>query len=493
MSTTANQLPLLRRFTEHQGSFANRASTLFPVFIRPHADTVVVFLDYWRIKNGIANVTCFVRVYDRDGGLVTRHSMVVTDDHNEISLARLLQRDSFEGLTEIEFVGDRNFVFAFPAVVAFYRSGDRYSAVHSSGRVRNPDEARRPSRSQETNWTCKFTPGVTPFFTLFNGPRAGSLGEVEVAVHDGSGRCVARKSSDFDLTAPFSSRIVKLDELFDVSGFDEDHFISVNLPDDDFFPRLVVGNFHRDIEFVEATHSFYWSALGDDTLQPDDADLLSFIPAPKVGDLDLEMVFFPTNAPAEVTATLRTSTAAGEALRETGESVRWTTGGSGAALWRYQVDPEIALLSFDFRNQPLPARLNTSYRYRVKGSNAPFCTDIATGSHAHVYPPKHTHWGHGLISDRYETVVMLRNIAHNRGESGRAEAAFFVYDGSGKQVSHAISVEQEATAFVYLRDLIGSSENVRTVSWYMRADTPNVEAFWISYSPDGGICGEHAF
>ena len=110
--------------------------------------------------------------------------------------------------------------------------------------------------------------------------------------------------------------MVKLDEVFDVTGFDNDHFISVNLPDDDFFPRLVVGNFHRDIGFVEATHSFYWSRLGDDVLQPQEADLLSFIPAPNVPELNLEMVFFPTNAPSMVTATLREQRAGGRLARD---------------------------------------------------------------------------------------------------------------------------------------------------------------------------------
>ncbi len=493
MSTTASQLPLQQRFTSHQGSFANRASTLFPVFVRPTADTIVVFLDYWRIKNGIENVSCFIRIYDSEGKLAARHSMVVSDSHNEISLGKLLGTDNFEGLAEFEFVGDRNFLFAFPAVVAFYRSGERFSAVHSSGRVRNTDEPRRPSRSQETNWTCKFSSGVTPFVALFNGPRAGALGEVEVRVHDASGRCVARQSSDFNLSAPFASKIVKIDEMFDVSQFNDDHFISVNVPDDDFFPRLVVGNFHRDIEFLEATHSFYWSALGDDTLQPEEAELLSFIPAPKIADLDLEMVFFPTNAPAEVAATLRTASEAGEALHETGKSIKWKTGGGGAELWRYQVDPDVALVSFDFRNQELPARLNTSYRYKVRGRSGDFCTDIATGSHAHVYPPKSTHWGHGLISDKYETVVMIRNIAHNRRDAGKALAALSVYDASGRRATRTISVAEESTEFVYLRDMVGYGDDIRTVSWFMRADNPNLEAFWISYSPDGGICGEHAF
>ena len=91
----------------------------------------------------------------------------------------------------------------------------------------------------------------------------------------------------------------------------------------------------------------------------------------------------------------------------------------GAEMWRYHVKPDVSLVSFDFRNQQLPARLNTSYRYSVKGMQSQFCTDIASGAHAHVYPPKHSHWGHGLVSNDYETVVMIRNIAHNRATTSR--------------------------------------------------------------------------
>jgi hypothetical protein len=53
MSTETSQLPLEQRFTAHQGAFANRASTLFPVVITPNADTIVIFLNYWKIKNRI--------------------------------------------------------------------------------------------------------------------------------------------------------------------------------------------------------------------------------------------------------------------------------------------------------------------------------------------------------------------------------------------------------------------------------------------------------
>lgn len=322
----------------------------------------------------------------------------------------MLDQSHFDGLVEIEFISNSNLVFAFPTIMAFYRSGDRYSAVHSVGHIRNPDEPRHPRRSTETNWTCKFAHRITPFFTVFNGPRTGALGNVVISVYNRSG---TDRPTDL---RPFSSRAVRLDESLDVSNSVSDHPISINLPDDDFVPRLVVGNYHRDIEFIEATHSFYWSQLGDDMLRPHETDLLRFIPAPNIPELGLELVFFPTNVPSQITASLRESLA-GERLREIGQTMTWVIGGAGAELWRYHIRPDAALVSFDFRSQHIPARLNASYRYSVRGIQSPFCTDIASGAHAYVYGPKYSHWGHGLISNDCETVVMIRNIAHHRAQA----------------------------------------------------------------------------
>jgi hypothetical protein len=137
--------------------------------------------------------------------------------------------------------------------------------------------------------------------------------------------------------------------------------------------------------------------------------------------------------------------------------------------------------------------LNASYRYSVRGANAAFCTDIATGAHAHVYPPKHSHWGHGLISDKYETVVMMRNIAHHDRGAGPATATLSVYDSGGGEAKRTITVGSESAEAIYLRDLVGGSDQPQTISWFVRADKPNIEAYWVSFSPDGSICGEHAF
>ena len=177
MIARTNQLSLADRFAGQGEAFANRASTVFPVLVRPHCDTIIVFLDYWRLKNGVAGVACFVRVYDGDGRLAVRQIVPIDGAHNEISLAGVLRCDRFDGMVELEFISDRNLVFNFPAILAFYRSGEFYSAVHAAGRARNPDERHVPARSTETNWTCKLGADVVPFFHLFNGPRTGGIGD----------------------------------------------------------------------------------------------------------------------------------------------------------------------------------------------------------------------------------------------------------------------------------------------------------------------------
>jgi len=488
------QLPLADRFAAQRAWFATRASAIFPVVVRPDGDTILAFLDYWRLKNGLEGVIAGIRVRDEDGGIVLQHAAPISKAHNEISLGALLGRDHFDGSVEFEVVGGPNLVFNYAAVVAFYRSGRRFSVVHAPGRIRNADEPRRMRRSVETNWTCRVAEGVTPFFHVFNGPREGALGELRVQVRRADGAVKASRRSTLGLEAPFASRVVRLDEIFAPEDLPErDEFVTVELPDEDCFPRLVVGNFHRDGDFLEATHSFYWSEV-DDRLVPgrDAPELLSFIPASNVPELDLDLVFYPTNSPGEVTATLREACHGGR-LEKTSHSHTWRTGGPGASVWRRQLEASTALLSFDLTEGDVPSRINTSYRYSVRGSQAPLATDIATGAHAYVYPPKHSHWGHGLVSDAFETVLLIRNIAHRRRDSAATLAQLRVFDAQGLDRTVTMRVEPESPAFMRLRDVAGGGRDERIVSWLLRADHPDLEAFWITFSPEGSICGEHAF
>jgi hypothetical protein len=490
-----NQAVLADRFSTEREHHVTRASSLFPVVIRPQADTILSFSNYWKIKNGVDEVAFSTKVFDQQGRLCAVQNGMIRDDHNELSIRRMLGCERFDGMVEIEFHSVTNLFYPFPALIAFYVSDGGFSAVHSSGRVRNPHEPRVAARSTETNWTCRMEPGVVPFFHLFNGPRAQHAPEVTVSIHDKRGSVIARRQLRPALENAYASSLVRLSDVFEPASLPGDFFVSVDVPDGDCFPRMVCGNLHTAADFLECTHSFYWSSLTNDTLgtRADEPPLLSFIPAPKPPELDLEMVMFPTNAAGHVEASIRK---AGDdhLLRETGETFSFVTGGDGAEMLRYRLADDVRLLSFDIRKGPIPARLNASYRYSVRGANMSFATDIATGAHGWVYPEKHSHWGQGLYGDGVETVVMFRNIPHRPKDRPAAHLDLRVFTADG-EAARKVEVPKDGVAFANLGELVpgGAAPDLRTLSWFARSDDLDVEAFWVSYSRDGRICGEHAF
>ncbi len=199
MLQAPRQASLTRCFQERQSWFSNRSSAIFPVHLAQGTDTVIVFLDYWAIKNQLPGVNCLLRVYDSAGRLAGRTMRAVENAHNQISLRELLGEADFEGMVEVEFLSLRDLKFPFPGIMVFYRSGHHFSAVHASGRVRNSDEAYTPKYSVETNWTCRHTGARTPFVHLFNGPRHNGLGEVEIKLMASSTRVLATQTVSFGL------------------------------------------------------------------------------------------------------------------------------------------------------------------------------------------------------------------------------------------------------------------------------------------------------
>lgn len=420
--------------------------------------------------------------------------MKIIQPHTVYSMRKLLDQQNFDGMVEIEFLSNLNLKFSFPAVNAFYQSGTHYSVVHGGGRIRNDNEKHTPAKSIETNWTCKILDDVIPFFHIFNGPKWNGLGTTKIDLFSTNGSHLATRECDFDLKAPYSSKIIFLDELFDLAKY-EDHevFLAVTMPDAEFFPRMVVGNYHKKLNFLETGHSFYWSTI-EDFLEPQkEVSLLSFIPVLKAPALDLDIISYPTNAPCVVNGKIRIADTAGK-LQPTEHQVTWCTGGKNIPAWKFGIKDDINFLCIDFDAPPVPARINASYRYKVK--NAPennFSTDIATGAHAYVYPQKFSHWGSAIISTRYETVLMIRNVCQRTGQQKDASGLLQIFLPDNQLIKHEITTSAESGSFIYLSTLIDRPESETIFSWFLNMDCPDIETYWISFANDGSICGDHSF
>ncbi|MBV9948728.1 MAG: hypothetical protein JOZ69_17910 [Myxococcales bacterium] len=313
-------------------NFCNRASAIFPLLLSPRSDLHLLFLNYWRIKNGIQRVQCNIRVFDAARRKALQTTMPVDGTHHDIGMRELVGRD-LEGMVEIEFISPENLTFAFPAVTGLYEGAWGYSAVHSAGRVRNAEEPFEEVFSEETNWICKHGNAITPFAHVFNVPRTGAQDSVLLRLYDRSSREIAHKRVDGLTHAAFSSKLLCFDEVFPAADLQTTAFASVTLKSNEVFPRLVVGNYHRSHRFLEATHSFPHLGRSSDYVEfPSNGEyeLLAYLALPQPPELELECKMYPTSAPAELLGTVRSTSDPASPLKATARRIEHVTGGPRA-------------------------------------------------------------------------------------------------------------------------------------------------------------------
>lgn len=506
--TTQNTLA--KAFDARKSFFAHRASAVFPLRIREHSDLRVLFMNYWLLKNDIPSVGVNFRVYGHDGTLRARQSLGEVAQHNDVSVREVLLRPNavplpFDGMLEVEIVSTSNLAFPFPAILGVYEANGLFSCVHAAGRVKNPDEIKKPQRSEETNWSCSFERrdgayAVVPFFHYFVGASPLAPDEaIEVKLRDPAGKVLVSRQVQVGDMGPFSSRLFFADELFDLAQAPPaGSFLSVALRANDIFPRLVVGNFHREVDFLEVTHSFPVTEFTDHCPKLDparaDSSFASLLAAQTAPGLALELRVFPTNCAGRVSAVTRRKRYGDDRLADDGEGFEFESspGNEGLDL-TLAAGEEFRVLHL--QGETIPSRLNASYRYRVEGAPRRFATDIATGAKSIVYPPKWRHWGHGCIGGGFDTYVLLRNNTHSPSKTVANAGDIRLFSHS---FDKTIRVECAAESCAAIRlsqvlDLDPTAGEPVFVSWLMSLEQPVGETFWVAFRPDGAVFGEHGF
>jgi len=489
---------LKNAFKSRESAYCNRASAVFPAIVGKIKDTHIVFLNYWTLKNEIRheNLTINLRIYDKFGkrcGIATFQNIGL---HNQFSIKSILAKtgkiedDDFQGMVEIEVISSENLKFSFPAVIAIFSSGDRFSAVHSAGRIKNSDEIQSVSYTEETNWTCKFSKNTTPFFHIFNGPNGSNQSEIVVKLRDDQGNIVQSKTLPVEHREPFASKIYFADDLFNFDNITFGMFLSVLVQHNTVFPRLVVGNYHKNIDYYEVTHSF--SAIEQQDYCPSDPsiDFESMLCAYSSPELDLSFTVFPTNCEGNFLVEpffpkrKMQDKSENSFLIDKRQLVHRKLGTDDFAVFR-------------FRGTQVPSRFNASFQFSVKGLVSSFSTDIASGAKSSVYPPKLRHWGHGYSEAGYETVILIRNNSHTPKNTKATSGTLKVYSNESYWERN-IEVAAETATSIKLSDFIKFEEsqnsNPQFLSWIIDLDQPTCETFWVSYRQlDGAIFGEHGF
>jgi len=500
----SNIQPKLKAGYDHvKNNFSNRSSCVFPFLLTDTNDLVIVFLNYWKIKNNLKRITCNIRAHDESGVLVEFINFALIENHYKISIKSIIKNNLIKkGIVNIEFISPENMGFTFPAVTAFYTSNSNYSGVHTAGRIKNPEEKKIPGEIIETNWRCKWENGVTPFFSLFNGSIKSKSKVIKVTIYKPNKEIIISKEINLSLIEPFSNKIIFIDELFNLQKYkiDNNSYIEVNIPFTDFFPRMVCGNFFRKEKFLEVTHSFENQEENPDYLDELDLEktpdrIPSINPIAINKELELELIFFPTNCKGKVIGSWR-SGSKNKTLTKSDEIFEWISGGNSSELKKISIKSGDTIKALDITKGKIPTRINTNYIYRVKDTKSQYSTDIAAGQITEYFPPKKFTWGHGIIGKGYKTVIFLTSFSHDekcRIES-KGKLTLLVED---KVYEKNFTIPPDSGIEINLNDIIFNnytSEEVYLISWYyVQEKKTKLMCYWISYTKDGKITGDHAF
>ena len=496
-------LNLKQAFAQRDSFFTNRSSCVFPIYFNSISnELIIVFLNYWTLKNNISTdrLALNLRIYDSGGSLIKRHTESNFQNHNQFSIRNIIEEKSkavFHGMVDVEIISTSNLRFVFPAIVGIYQSGELFSAVHSAGRIKNTEEEHLATYTQETNWTCKFNDNITPFFHFFIGNKKPSNPTIKAFLKSKTGEIIQEKIIDISHMNPFASNLFFANQIFEKENLQQDNFISVLVEHGSNFPRMVVGNYFISINYLEVTHSFPLIEKDDYCQAEEVSQIPSILNCYTDINLTLTAKVFPSNCTGTFKAVIKGQDFNEISLKSQKLEKYYSTGPKSSSI-QETLGKNKKFLAFHFYGDEIPSRFNASFIYKVRDIHSNFSTDIASGAKSCVYPPKYTHWGHAYVENGFDTSILIRNNSHKPLETKDGKGILTIY--SQEEIfTFRFEIKAESSLSIPLLEKINrfyksSNEYPNFLSWIVKFDIPSCETFWVSYrKADGAIFGEHGF
>ena len=451
------------------------------------------FLNYWKIKNKIKSLNVNLRFFDNNGILQHIYSENIIKDHYEIKVSKVINKSSFSGMVEIEFISTQNMRFPFPGISGFYISPNKLiSAAHSAGRLFNPSEPRKKGVSEEANFVCKISNNTSPFFSLFNSNLEKETNPILITLKDKKNKIINKKVMLNELKKPFSNKIFYLKDFFRSKDLSKSSFCTVTTSNQDVFPRMICGNYHKKMHHYEVTHSFPVQKNNNDYisnhyLKNKNVEHILFLPFIKSEKLDLTLRVFPTNLNVNCKAKLFVQNNLTKKMDFKGNFLIK----SGKENFEYNVKRYEKFGFFSIKQKKIPARINTSYIYKNGNKNG-FSTDIATGFKSIDYPMKNTHWASFFCNKFTQSQILIRRINHYKTLKDTNGTVTFY----GKNFKKTLKVNLKPTDYkIFLFEKIYKikHKNFESYSWIAKFKKgTGIEIFW-NVSNKDFIAGDHSF
>ncbi len=483
--------------------FSFISSAVFPFMGARAIDTRLIFLDYWKLKNSIEENSMImeVRIHNEEGGQLAVVRLTELRISNEISIKQILRdqetNPNINGSIFVTIYSNKNLRIPFPALICCVDNPDGSLAyVHSAGRVKNAHEKSRVETLTETNFSSEWSDQRESFFHLFNGHIEDAYrGELEISLVDKFGHELAT-TTYAPPNKPFSSKQVFISDVFDINAkelLDEDWFIKVKVSNPSIYTRLICGIYDKERSRYELTHSFT-ETNDDDFIESKDLDegmkYLSQILVPTGDDVSCKLRIFPTNNQSNVEYEIWKSS--NDIVELEGTQVV-NVGKGGGTTWDYEDGGENSIRSIKAIGEKTPTRVNTTYKFRIKGVSGE--TDIALAQKAHNFPKRQFLWGHGFLGEKIDTKLLIWTSACQGSNLIEEDAELTVYFRDS-ELKQKLPLSEFGCEIVNVKDLfIGVAfSDAEPISWTLEHEAMSSECFYLTYSEElDFIAGEHCF
>jgi hypothetical protein len=234
----------------------------------PGISSRILFMGYWMLKRNIHELACIVTLRTSTGTVISRSNMMITEAKSyvveladQLQLGGLSPDSEFFGSMEIEFFSVHNLVFPFPAVVINYYGPKFCTVVHSAQRTYNDFEDM--ARNSETNvpesgFNIYADGEREPFISLINGPLGLKASSMQLHFVNHAQK-VFQKEIAIKPLAPYETSFIYPARVYPLEKFLDGHpgAGKIKFHVNWIFPRLLVGNLHKDIPAVTITHTYY--------------------------------------------------------------------------------------------------------------------------------------------------------------------------------------------------------------------------------------------
>lgn len=491
-----------------------RASAIFFVIVNEQINTVVSFMNYWRVKNHNASVSALVTFRDSEGNKLTRRFFHVTDATYRLDARAIMNPAAqFIGSMEVELHSTEDLKYAFPALDAFYISRDGVSFVHSNQRTFNDVEdldRNAGINAWQTGFDIRADQRLTGYLAVINGSREVKHSHADIKIYncDGEAMRVAVPLGDF---AAFGARLILFSDIPGVRQFLKDRigFCKVNVDTFGIFMRIACGVMTHDQSRMAVTHSYY--DCNDqqeyyDASSVEETELAAFLPFSLVQGLDLELIFYPMYAPARMEFSLACFDQGG-AVRSALENFTALDSDGGKmlrinirdVLRRHAIaDTEDGLycLTISTPDNKIPARIAFGMNYSNRGLgcniNHSVWINPAYGQRKRLYV-----WGALIKQTGTVNWIVASHLDKKKISAEEADVTVKLYNGSGVIVQKSFHTRTRTSLVIKLEDLLQETSSVPAegeIIWYtLESSCPNYGSIQLHVDASGFVGGCHSF